>query len=277
MLCPKCASEGTGKFCWSCGSPMPTATPPDSVEDTVLRVGSTHTPDQTYDVSEIPDDGYTVWRTQETNRSGYLAAVREDYPVEGEPAPAGGYYEQGYGSSSEYPPNVYPPAARYEQGYPAQAEAAYVEPGYPEQGYAGEAVTAPLGRRFGAAVLDNVIDSVLIGGVYGVLFGALLWWDTSGQWQLPAVILVLVPSFLVALLLFNRLYRVGARGQTWGKAALQVAVVDRYSGEPIGLGRAVVRALVYLVPLVPLTCFLDRSGELRTWADAAAGSRVVQM
>lgn len=267
MRCPNCATEGAGKFCRSCGSPLAAApTAPDPVEDTVMRV-RTSGGDDSYAISEIPDDGYTAWRTQETNRSGYLAAVQQSESEGYADAGRGGYYQQSYEARSEYGQG-YPPAAGYEEQY--------TDGGYPGQGYPEEAVTATLGRRFGAAVIDGFIDGALAGGVYAVLFGALFWWDTSGQWQWPAIILVLVPSFLVALLLFNRLYRVGARGQSWGKAAMGVAVVDRYTGEPIGLGRAVIRALVYVVPLVPLTCFLDRSGELRTWADAAAGSRVVQ-
>ena len=90
------------------------------------------------------------------------------------------------------------------------------------------------------------------------------------------MILVLAPSFLIALTLFNRLYKVGATGQSWGKSVVGIGVVDIQSHEPIGVVRAFVRLLVYLVPLVPLTVFLDGSGQQRTWADKAAGSRVVQ-
>lgn len=242
MRCPQCSREGTGKFCGACGSPLPAATPSDPVEETVIRVGTRPSADVGYEVSEIPDDGYTAWRTQGSNQPGY---------------PPPGYVEPDYTSP------------------------AYVQPAHPDQypapHHTEEVQTAPLGHRFGAALLDGVIDAVLAGGVYAVLVGALAWWTGTGGWQGPAVVLVLVPSFLVALLLFNRLYRVGARGQSWGKAALRVVVVHRHTGEPVGLGRATVRALVYLIPLVPLTCFLDRSGELRTWADAAAGSRVVRL
>ena len=70
----------------------------------------------------------------------------------------------------------------------------------------------------------------------------------------------------------------GPTGQTLGKRALGIRVIDFQAGGPIGYGRAVVRYLVktllsWILLLGYLWMLWDR--EKQTWHDKAANSVVV--
>jgi uncharacterized RDD family membrane protein YckC len=70
----------------------------------------------------------------------------------------------------------------------------------------------------------------------------------------------------------------GPRGQTVGKMALSIRVIDLKGGGSIGFGRAFIRQLVRIVSgavilLGYLWMLWDR--EKQTWHDKAAGSVVV--
>ena len=70
----------------------------------------------------------------------------------------------------------------------------------------------------------------------------------------------------------------GASGQTFGKRALGIRVVDMTSGGPIGFQRALIRYLARILSALPcclgyLWMLWDR--ERRTWHDSFAGDVVV--
>jgi uncharacterized RDD family membrane protein YckC len=117
-------------------------------------------------------------------------------------------------------------------------------------------------RRFAAAFLDGIV----LGIIQGILSVIL---DSSGAIYLLSTLIGLV--YYVAL-------EGGPRGQTLGKMALGIRVIDFNAGGPIGYGRGLVRNLVkYVSGAVLLLGYLwmlwDR--EKQTWHDKAASSVVV--
>ena len=125
----------------------------------------------------------------------------------------------------------------------------------------------PSGPRasFGRRLVAYLLDSILIGIVGGVLVAI---FDTGVGYGL---------DLLVGIAYFGYLEG-GPRGQTLGKMALGIRVVDFSSGGPIGYGRGVVRYLGRIISgIVFLLGYLwmlwDK--EKQTWHDKLATSVVV--
>ena len=83
---------------------------------------------------------------------------------------------------------------------------------------------------------------------------------------------------LVAMIAYFTLLEGGATGQTLGKRALGIRVIDLARGGPIGPGRAFIRLVGRLVSWLPiylgyLWMLWDR--EKQTWHDKMSGSVVV--
>jgi uncharacterized RDD family membrane protein YckC len=120
----------------------------------------------------------------------------------------------------------------------------------------------------GATILDNLLVGIiavivlLVLGVRGVGLNL-------GEW--------------IFLLAYQILLLGQARGQTVGNMALGTKVVDANTGNPIGYGRAAIRAVVLLV--LDLTLILgllsilwplwDRRNQ--TWHDKAANTLVIRL
>jgi uncharacterized RDD family membrane protein YckC len=113
-----------------------------------------------------------------------------------------------------------------------------------------------------------IIDSLLLGVVGGIL-GLILF--GAGR---------LVFGFAIGLAYYG--YCNGVVGQTVGKMALRIRVVDRTTGQPIGLGRGVVRYFIYVILfaacLIPgiingLSPLWDNLRQ--AWHDKAVNSLVV--
>jgi len=140
-----------------------------------------------------------------------------------------------------------------------------------------EAVAAGLDRRFYAFAIDRLIAW----GIYAVA-GWAAWW-LSGDALASA--LVVVGVVLLVSLVWCMM--VGLAGITPGKAALGLRLVNRETGGPIGLGRAIVRQLVLGVAALPVfglgigmlawTAVMDGSGLRRGWHDQVAHSAVVDV
>jgi len=110
-----------------------------------------------------------------------------------------------------------------------------------------------------------LIDAILLGIVY-VVFAAIF--DQAVGYGL---------SLLIGIAYFGYLEG-GASGQTLGKRALGIRVIDFSSGGPIGYGRGVVRYLGRIVSGV--VCLLGYlwmlwDKEKQTWHDKIATSVVV--
>lgn len=142
------------------------------------------------------------------------------------------------------------------------------------------ALVAEPERRFQAFVIDQLTALVLC-AVAGV--GA--WWWFFREEQIWAGVGLLVAAALVvgvglAVLL-------GLSGSSPGKSLLGLRVVSHDTGTPIGVGRALLRALVLGLGGLPTaglgvatlawTAVEDRSGQRRGWHDQVAGSVVLDV
>jgi uncharacterized RDD family membrane protein YckC len=130
-----------------------------------------------------------------------------------------------------------------------------------------EATSGPSGpragfwARFGASLIDGIIISI------------------------PYVIVSLAIDPVVAYALYLLLgiayftyFEGGATGQTIGKKALGIRVIDLAAGGPIGNTRAFIRYIGRIVSSIPLLLgyfWMLWDGEKQTWHDKMAGAVVV--
>jgi uncharacterized RDD family membrane protein YckC len=155
---------------------------------------------------------------------------------------------------SEQESQVPPPAAP-SQTPPATAE----QPAWAAQGPSGP--RASFGRRFVAYLVDVILIGI-VGGILVAIFG------TGVGYGL---------DLLVGIAYFGYLEG-GPKGQTLGKMALGIRVVDFSTGGPIGYGRGVVRYLGRILSgIVFLLGYLwmlwDK--EKQTWHEKIATTVVV--
>jgi uncharacterized RDD family membrane protein YckC len=143
-------------------------------------------------------------------------------------------------------------------------------PGYAPAVPAGEmqAASGPSGprsgfwRRFAAALLDGILLGI-VQGIIGVLL------DSAGA--VYALSTLISYGYYIAL-------EGGPRGQTLGKMALGIRVVDFNTGGQIGYPRALVRQLVKIVSGIVFGLgyfWMIWDKEKQTWHDKAANSVVV--
>jgi uncharacterized RDD family membrane protein YckC len=116
-------------------------------------------------------------------------------------------------------------------------------------------------RRLGAVLVDWVLFAVL-GTVVGVLF-------RQGVGSAVG---------LIAWLAYLTYFEGSEAGQTVGKRALGIRVIDFAAGGPIGYGRAFIRAIGRYLSAIP--CFLGYfwmlwDNEKQTWHDKLANDVVV--
>ena len=127
---------------------------------------------------------------------------------------------------------------------------------------------AGFGSRLGALLVDTLIVLVAAGVLFGI-FAALA--EEAG-------IIVAYVIVLVGGIFYYVYFEGGPTGQTLGKRALGIRVVDFQTGGPIGYGRAVGRYFARLLSQLP--CYLgyfwvlwDR--EKQTWHDKLTNVVVV--
>jgi uncharacterized RDD family membrane protein YckC len=136
------------------------------------------------------------------------------------------------------------------------------EPSYQPTGDGPSGPRASFWRRFAASLLDGILL-----GVVGGILGAILGFDRNA-----------VNGITTLLGLIYYPYLEGTTGQTLGKKALGIRVIDLSAGGSIGLGRAFIRYIGrYVSFLVLLIGYLwmiwDK--EKQTWHDKFANSVVV--
>ena len=120
---------------------------------------------------------------------------------------------------------------------------------------------ASFGRRFVAAL----VDGLLLGIVYGIFFVIV---SEEAAYGL----------YLLAGIVYYTLLEGGAAGQTLGKKALGIRVIDFNAGGSIGYGRGAVRYLARILSSIP--CLLGYfwmlwDKEKQTWHDKLSTSIVV--
>jgi uncharacterized RDD family membrane protein YckC len=129
------------------------------------------------------------------------------------------------------------------------------------------ATGGPSGPRasFGRRLVAVIVDSILLGIVFGIVYALV---D-------PVVANVLS---LIGGLVYYGYLEGSASGQTVGKKALGIRVIDFQTGGPIGFGRALVRYIGRIISSIPcllgyLWMLWDR--EKQTWHDKIATTVVV--
>ena len=176
------------------------------------------------------------------------------------PAPPGPYGQQ------QPPPGPYgqqPPADPYGQQQPWAPNAGY--PANPANPYGGTLLPkeayASWGQRVGAYLLDYllvlpfaIVGFILIGvgaastassTTYNSSTGT---YNTSGGFSLLAVLGYLIYTFgAIGVTAWNRWYKAGKTGQSWGKRVMGLKVVREADGQPLGAGVAFVRDLAHVV------------------------------
>lgn len=187
------------------------------------------------------------------------------------------------------PPNIPPP--------PPPSYGAPPPP--PASAYAGVAGYASVGARFGALLLDSLLQAVFaIPGIVILMTGpkelSSCSVDSSGNFDFSgdyealckgptggtiAAAVIVGGIFVIGFLLYQA-KRQGERGHTIGKSAVGIKVIDANTGAYIGFGRSVGRQLFAsfisgnICALGYLWAIWD--GRKQTWHDKVVNSVVVK-
>ena len=108
-----------------------------------------------------------------------------------------------------------------------------------EQAPSGVPTLAPWGRRFAAILIDNLIVAIPVGIGAGLFYVGFT--NDSLGWLGAIGIVLLIFSLTVGQALYFTILNGNARGQTYGKRALGIRVIDVREGGPIGFGRSFAR------------------------------------
>jgi uncharacterized RDD family membrane protein YckC len=132
----------------------------------------------------------------------------------------------------------------------------------------------------GVRLAAQVIDALVLGAGYFLAMLALGVATMGFIGASRAALTVLEVIGQVVAVVGAAVYQVvlNGRGQTLGKRALGIAVVDRITGSPLGMARAAKRYLLLLVMALPCGLGLlsvPFSTQLRGWHDQVADDLVV--
>jgi uncharacterized RDD family membrane protein YckC len=201
------------------------------------------------------------------------------YPPSGGQPPPEGQPPPGV-PPSQPPPGNYPQHPQQQSGY-----GQYQAPTPPQGGPSGP--RASFLQRVGAYILDIIIITIPLLIVFGLLGG----FDEIDQDSAPfspmseGEDLAYTLLGLVVTMLYFILFEGSASGQTIGKRALSIRVINQQTGGSIGypraLGRNAVRSLPSLIPLVSFfwglldALWMLWDKENQTLHDKAAGTLVV--
>ncbi len=156
---------------------------------------------------------------------------------------------------SRQPPPPPPPAIEVPGGYPQGQQQQYVAAGGPSGPRAG------FWSRVGAYLLDAILLAI-VNGILLVVLGR--------PAQLALGIIIGIAYFVY--------FEGGPTGQTLGKKALGIRVIDFSAGGPIGYGRAFVRYIGKILSSIPIGLgflWMLWDKEKQTWEDKLATSVVV--
>jgi uncharacterized RDD family membrane protein YckC len=264
-----CSSCGTAvplpaRFCSACGR----ALPPEAVENGKARV----------ELGDPDGDGPSPRRARPATAPVPLTPEREEGPARGASAAARALEPQPPppGRATDPFPGVRPRAGRAVAGDrrpPPPVPARRAAP--------GASTPAGLGRRLVAGLVDGVF--VLSGQAVMLVPVGYYWWSreppsTPGDVSFPAIAASVVLVTLAALV--GALYHVyfwGVRGASPGKELLDLGVETEDGKTPIGIGRASLRLLGYVLSVASLGIgFLMIASGGGGLHDRIAGTRVVR-
>ena len=159
------------------------------------------------------------------------------------------------------------PAAQGQPSAPAQAG----HGGPPATAAQPEAAVGPragFGKRLLAALLDGVL-LFIVGAILRAILAVVL--GDSGA------ALANVLGIAIGIAYYGTLEG-GERGQTLGKRALGIRVIDFNAGGPIGFGRAIIRYLARILSAIPLFLgyfWMLWDSQSQTWHDKLSTAVVV--
>ncbi|MEI8411848.1 MULTISPECIES: RDD family protein [unclassified Kribbella] len=203
----------------------------------------------------------------------------QEPPYGQQPQYGQGHPQQGYGQ---------PQYGQPQYGQPQYGQQPYGQAPYGGQGYGYGTPAPPLADwapRAGAYLLDGLISGVPIIIGYGVFLADIASRaddlsssnDAPGGFAIVIFVLGLVAS--IGLGLWNRVFRQGKTGQSVGKSALHLKLVDTTYFQPVGAGKAFLRE--FLSGLFNNACFLNLLWPLwddqkQTWHDKVMSTYVIK-
>ncbi|AEV82966.1 hypothetical protein ACWT_1947 [Actinoplanes sp. SE50] len=177
-----------------------------------------------------------------------------------------------------YPPPNDPYGQPQQQAYgqpiPQQPYGGQQPYGAPAPGY-GPAVTyASWGARVGAYLVDMLV--ILPFAIVALFFRPTVDPVTLQTHFSPMYFIILLLAVVVSF--YNRVFLDG-KGQSWGKKALGIRLVDAATGQPIGAGKAFLRGVAHFVDFI--ICYVGFLFPLwdekkQTIADKIVGTVVVK-
>lgn len=179
----------------------------------------------------------------------------------GQSPQANPYQQQApYGQAQQVPYGQAPQANPY-----APQQAPYGQP-------AGYGNVIPNTATAGQRIVANLIDSAVLTVVFGLIFALVFNSDNLGSLSILNLVLFAIPLAYYGIL--------NGQGQTVGKMAMKIKVVDEATGAPIGFGRGVVRYLMYV--LMNAAIYIGdimwlAHPEHRGWHDKVAKTSVIRV
>ena len=175
-------------------------------------------------------------------------------PPYGQPPPGQPQYGQPQYGQPQYGPPTYgePQYAQPRQGYPPPPEpypgaAPFPggQPPYPPASIYPVSPFAPWIVRVASFLIDWVIPAIVIGIGQIILYGGTRPVGAGyAGWRVAVATILDILS--VVIWGYNRWYRAGRTGQSWGKQALSTKLIGEASGQPIGTWRAFVRDVCHI-------------------------------
>lgn len=176
------------------------------------------------------------------------------------------------------------PGDQPQYGQPPYGQPPYQPP--PGYGYGYGYPVAPLADwapRAGAYLIDGLVSGVPILIGYGIFIADVASRANSypDDGPRPYAVIIVLLSLLVSIGigLWNRVFRQGRTGQSVGKSALHLRLVDSRTAQPVGAGKAFLRE--FLSGLFNNACFLNLLWPLwddqkQTWHDKVANTYVIK-
>ncbi|MFI7064914.1 RDD family protein [Kribbella sp. NPDC050124] len=191
-----------------------------------------------------------------------------------------------YGQPQYGQPQYGPQYGQPQYGHPQQGYNPYGQ--QPQYGYGYGVPQAPLAEwapRAGAYLIDGLISGVPLAIGYAVFIADIAMRsddlsssnDAPGAFAIIVFLLGIVAS--IGLSLWNRVFRQGKTGQSVGKSALNLRLVDAQYFTPVGAGKAFLRE--FLSGLFNNACFLNLLWPLwddqkQTWHDKVMTTYVIK-
>jgi uncharacterized RDD family membrane protein YckC len=175
------------------------------------------------------------------------------YPPPNDPYGQGQQQPYGQGEQPQYGQPQQPYGQQPQQPY-GQPQQPYGQPAYGQPAGYGGAPGYGAGMPVGYASWIQRVGGYLIDGLVSLPFGILaaIFGRGTDEYGLPTV----NASYYIFLLLgivasgYNRWYLAGTTGQSWGRKALGIKLVDLNTGQTIGGLKAFLRDLAHIVDAI---------------------------